>query len=166
MKTFEPWNLEEIVSFLERSNITIVVTKSGPALTGGTDHDKATIIPHLKAKRDVVLDYFQAKWFEPADAKHGPFRKASAEELAAMRHGTLAAVVARAGVAGRPVWYLDGPEPKRYEPNKYKRPVPEACRFLCVEGDAEWTELPGSKTPTPPPVKAKYRSKWHRSRGI
>lgn len=156
------WSLEKIVRFMEDNGVTVHVRDGNPGVTG-SDWAVAEVLPHLKAKREAVLEYFANLVGEPYPKKAEP---PDPEQLAEDRHRVLVATLARSGAVGRPLLYLDGPEPKRYDPNRKER-IPPTCKYVCVEGDAGWTDLPGWIVPPPDPKteRKRYRSKWAKHRG-
>lgn len=162
LKPVDAWSLQRIVRFVEDNHVTVLIGRDGKPGVCGEAGPVAEVLPHLKARRDEVLAHFKAVVGEPYRPRPTPPDPAA---LARARHAAFVAALDRAGKAGRPLWYLDGPAPKRYTPSR-KVAIPPTCKYICVEGDAAWAEFPGWKLPEPAPFKfrKRYRSRWARSR--
>jgi hypothetical protein len=140
---FNPWTVREIYEYLEEFAGTILVVDGVPHLKlpefptdrYGRPVKRQKIVdeiyPHLKERRDEILNRDPSYKFTAA-------RK--------LRRELLVAIGTRAAESGRDVWYMGPPD---YRPtslaHKSKRnpeDVPDTARFVCVEGDSKWTELP------------------------
>lgn len=172
------WTVREILDYLAVYGATVRVVDGKPFLDmpshpcnrWGRPVKRASIIgsvlSHLKARRAELLDHLQADPVVRAEQseeeykrrqvlKIGQERAAAAELLDRMKAGRaelVARVRERARAEGKPVWWMTT---RPLAKHTGLTNLPDEARFICVQGDEQWTALPKIVPDEEPPPSAK-----------
>lgn len=164
VESADTWTLEAVLAHLELWGITIAIADGSPVLKvprGVGTYPLAQVYPSVRALRTKILEHFVTIWGKPTNCVQESEAPAPVEPLDVRRTKAISSVLKRASNATRPdemfspevwqsarrVWYLSGPLPTPYNP---ARRLPADVRYVCVEGDSTWTEIP-TRPPQPLP---------------
>ncbi len=110
------------------------------------------VMPHIRARRDELLDYFTPK---PDSISELAFPPSDTRDLEAedrhRRNVILAALLERAASEGRNVWHMTPPTLLPLCGSD----VPETAVYVCLEGDSCWLMIPQVGDESEPKAKKK-----------
>jgi hypothetical protein len=136
------WTINEITAHLDKHGMTVILDKEGrPQLlpNGAQPWAIKQLTPHLKARREEILSILTATKAK-ADTRKGAvenFRQRAQGKVAYVLVGPLACRLWQRNPA-HPI--LTGDTIAELAAGI----IPGWVRFVCVEGDKEWTSLPES----------------------
>lgn len=128
------WELVDIIAYLEKYKICVVCRKGVPELVPpeGQGWRIKVVLPHVRARRAELIAHYM-----PPDEPAIPPPQTHDERLQE--------VESRGNKAGRKVFVLDQSglvHEVHSNRRKELRAVVATCKYACVEGDPEWTQLP------------------------